>query len=486
MSFLDSLGIHPAITIFLLVIVGIIVLYISRRPAHRAIMSLSAVVHNAMRLSAHSVMKVESRLAERNREVLLTAGREAEERMIEREFERIDATVRRDLSEYPAMHRLLNEEITVIEEDYQASIEVPPEPPGWVKAVEAVAKIPSKGDPMVANILEDIHHSLVKANTNSIEAYRKASHKRHDRLRNMMPHWRKLLTVLTSVDKNVTSILSRSQTIDRHMKEYEDIVKGTDKALRMLSSSSLQHFFTSLAVMIIAAGIAMVNFQLIARPMSEMVGGTTSLFMGFQLNQIAAMIMILVEMTLGIFLMESLRITKLFPVVGALNDKLRIRIAWVLFVMLLSLATIEAGLGFTREILMEADQATGALLRGEEAGAIALESSVTWITTGSQMALGFILPFVLMFVAIPFETFIQSFRTVLGIVAVGSLRTLAWLLRFVGTLFKFLGKSLLHIYDLIIFLPLFIEHKVKNSPAEKPKKSENIMSDQKGSEYEAI
>ncbi len=461
MSFLDSLGLNPVVAVLLVAVVVIVVLYISRRPAHRAIISLSRVVHNAMRLSAQSVMSVESRLANRNREVLLAAGREAAERMIEREFERIDATVRRDLAEYPAMHRLLNEEITAIEEDYQASIEVPPEPPGWIKAVEAVAKIPSKGDPMVGNILEDIHHSLIKANTGAIEEYRKASHKRHDRLRSMMPHWRKVLTVLSSVDKNVTSILSRSQTIDRHMGVYENMVKGTDQAVRMLSSSSLQHFFTSLAVMVIAAGIAMVNFQLIARPMSEMVGGTTSLFLGFQLNQIAAMIMILVEITLGIFLMESLRITKLFPVVGALNDKLRIRIAWFLFVMLFSLASIEAGLGFTREILMEADQATGALLRGDAGGSVMMDSSITWITTGSQMALGFILPFVLMFVAIPFETFVQSFRTVLGIVGVGLLRAFAWLLRFIGTIFKFLGKSLLHIYDLIIFLPLFIEQKVK-------------------------
>lgn len=467
MPLFESLGLDSIVSVLLVLIGVIVTLYVSRQPAHRAIISLSRVVHNAMRLSANSILSVEKRLANRNREVLLAAGRETEERMIEREFERIDATVRRDISEYPAMNRLLSEKITLIEEDYQASIEAPPEPPGWIAAVEAVAKIPSKGEPMVGNILEAIHHSLIKANKLSTAEYRKASHKRHDSLRKMMPHWRSVLTVLSNVDKNVSSILSRSNAIDRHMEKYESIVQGSDKAIRMLSSSSLQHFFTSLAVMIIAAGIAMVNFQLIARPMSEMVGGTTSLFLGFQLNQIAAMIMILVEMTLGIFLMESLRITKLFPVVGALQDKLRVRIAWFLFIMLLSLATIEAGLGFTREILMQADQATGDLLRGDEAGAVALESSVSWITTGSQMALGFILPFVLMFVAIPFETFVQSLRTVLGIVAVGLLRTLAWSLRFIGTLFKFSGKSLLHVYDLIIFIPLFIEEKIKLLPIKK-------------------
>jgi len=467
MPFFESFGLDSIVSVLLVLIGVIFTLYISRRPAHRAIVSISQVIHNAMRLSANSILSIEKRLEYRNREVLLAAGREAEERMIEREFERINATVRRDISEYPAMNRLLSEKINLIEDDYQASIEVPPEPPGWIAAIEAVSNIPSKGDPMVANVLEDIHHSLNKANKISTNEYRKASHARHDCLRKMMPHWRNVLNVLTNVDKNVTSILSRSSTIDRHMEKYESIVKGTDKAIRMLSSSSLQHFFTSLAVMIIAAGIAMVNFQLIARPMSEMVGGTTSLFLGFQLNQIAAMIMILVEMTLGIFLMESLRITKLFPVVGALQDKIRVRIAWFLFIMLLSLAIIEAGLGFTREILMQADQATGALLRGEEIGVVGLENSVSWITTGSQMALGFILPFVLMFVAIPFETFVQSFRTVLGIVAVGLLRTSAWLLRFIGTVFKFSGKSLLHVYDLIIFIPLFIEEKVKLLPNKK-------------------
>lgn len=448
------------LSVLVLAVLFIVVLYLSRQPAHRAIMSLSRVMHNALRLSAKSIMYVESRLALRNREVLLAAGRETEERMIAREFERIDATVRKDLSEYPAMHRTLSEEITVIDEDYQASIEVPPEPPGWVKAVDAVAKIPSKGDPMVGNILEDIHHSLVKANTQAIEEYRKASHKRHMRLNKMMPHWRKVLNVLTKVDKSVNSILTRSMTIDRHMVEYEKMVQGTDSAVRMLSSSSLNQFFISLVVLIIAIGGAMVNFKLIARPMSEMVGGSSDLFLGFQVNQIVAMVIILVEMTLGILLMEAMRITRLFPVVGALNDKLRVRIAWALFTFLFSLACIEAGLAFMREILMEADQATSALLR-DEGSSLLSQGSVSWITTAAQMGLGFILPFVLMFVAIPFESFVHSLRTVLGIVSVGFLRALAWLCRFIGNIFKFFGNALIHIYDLIIFIPLFIEAKVK-------------------------
>ena len=93
-------------------------LYFARLPAQKYILAFSQVIHNAMRLAANSVKTAEQRLQARNREVLLEAGREATERMIEREFERIDATVRKDLADYPALHRQLSEEITAIDDDY--------------------------------------------------------------------------------------------------------------------------------------------------------------------------------------------------------------------------------------------------------------------------------------------------------------------------------------------------------------------------------
>ena len=315
------------------ILIGVVlVMYFARLPAHLAINSMSRVLYNAMRLSARAVMGAEATLNQRNREVLLEQGREAVERIIEREFDRVDGTVRRDLSGYPALHRQLSEEITTIDDDYKESTEVPPEPPAWVKAVDAVAKIPGK-DPMVASILEDIHISMVKANTQAIEAYRKSSHKRHEHLKNMMPHWRKVKSVLGQVDKNVTSLLARSLTIDRHMQEYEGIIAKSDRAVRTLSSSSLTQFFVSLLVLSIAIGGAFVNFNLIARPMAEMVGGT-SLIVGFSISSIAALVIILVELSMGLFLMETMRITRLFPVIGALNDKVRLRLAWVFFVIL--------------------------------------------------------------------------------------------------------------------------------------------------------
>lgn len=464
MSFFDIFMItdNPAVSGVIWFVILTIIFYIARTHAHRAIISISRVLHSAMRISAHSVMLAEKKLIERNTEVLLAQGREASERIVEREFERVDVTVRRDLAEYPALHRHLSEEITKIDEDYNESIDVPPAPPGWVKAVEAVAKIPStKGDPMVGNVLEDIHQSLIKANIKATEEYRKASHKRHQLLNSMMPHWRKVRQLLTQVDKNINSLLQRSTTIDRHMEEYEGIIRKSDRSVRMLSSSSMTQFFISAFVLAIAVGGAIINFQLIARPLSEMVGGS-SMLMGFQINKVAAMVIILVELAMGLFLMESLRITRLFPVIGALNDKVRIRMVWTFFSILLFLACVEAGLAFMREILMEEDAATRAILRGVEATSeISAGGQYLWITTAAQMGMGFVLPFALMFVAIPLETFVHSLRTVLGIISVGFLRALAWVLRLLGTISRFTGVAVVNIYDLVIFAPLWIERMVK-------------------------
>jgi hypothetical protein len=119
------------------------------------------------------------------------------------------------------------------------------------------------------------------------------------------------------------------------------------------------------------------------------------------------------------------------------------------------LASVEAGLAYMREILMQDELATAALLRG---GAATAQSPFMWITTAAQMGMGFTLPFALVFVAIPLETFVQSLRTVLGLVGIGALRLTRLVLRLLGSAFTHAGTALVRIYDIPIFMPLFIEH----------------------------
>ena len=454
MSFQNLLAItpYPVISALIWAVLAIAVLYLARTSAHKIIVTLCRALHDVLRLAAQSFARVEERLVTRNREVLLAAGQEAKERIIEREFERVGDSVHKDLAGYPALQRALSEAITRIEEDHRQAVDVPPDPPGWVRAVDAVAKLNPK-DGAVSDVLGDIHKSLVKAQSKAINEYRATSRERHELLRRMMPQWRSIQQTLNHANKVVESLLSRSRSIDRHMQEYEDIARGTDRALHVLSSSSLVQFFVSALVLGVAIGGAAINFSLIARPMAEMVGGTN--FIGeFRTADIAALVIIMVEVSMGLFLMESLRITRLFPVIGALPDRMRVRMLWVTFTILTLLASVEAGLAYMREVLMQDELATTALLRG---GAAVIENDYAWITTAAQMGMGFTLPFALVFVAIPLETFVHSLRTVLGLVAIGLLRALRLTLRLFGQLALHAGNALTRVYDIPIFMPLWVE-----------------------------
>ena len=458
MSFMLGITPWPVVSALLWIILTVAALYLVRGTAHKTIQIAAQGLHRSFRIGSKAVSQSAKRLGERNRDVLLAAGREAKERIIEREFNRINETVRKDLANYSALHRSLSESIGRIEKDHQEAIDVPPDPPGWVKAVQAVAAMDSKDAGVhVGNILSDIHKSLIKAHKEAMAAYHVASAKRHHLLRHMRPDWRQIQQTLAAVGKNVDSLLSRSVTIDRLMQEYEDIVAGKDRAMSVLSSSSLVNFFVSAFVLVIAIGGAIVNFSLIARPMAEMVGGTNFIG-GFRMADIAALVIILVEISMGLFLMESLRITRLFPVISALPDKTRERMVYITFSILFLLASVEAGLAYMREVLLHDELATSAILRGD-IGATAT-GEYMWITTAAQMGMGFILPFALTFVAIPLETFVHSLRTVIGLAAISLLRTLALTLRLLGNIFLYLGTLLRQIYDLPLFVPLWLEERV--------------------------
>jgi len=194
--------------------------------------------------------------------------------------------------------------------------------------------------------------------------------------------------------------------------------------------------------------------------MAEMVGGT-SLVGGFKTADIAALVIILVEISMGLFLMESLRITRLFPVIGALPDKTRVRMIWITFTMLFLLASVEAGLAFMREVLLHDELATSALLRGD--GGAAIGNEYMWITTAAQMGMGFILPFALTFVAIPLETFVHSLRTIIGLIAMGLMQVTSLLLRLLGSGFRYLSVVVAQVYDLPLFIPLWWAARERNS-----------------------
>ena len=453
---------QPALSLIVWVSVLIVVMYVARQPVHQMILSLVRSIRSALRLMAKSVMLAEKQLRNRNREVLLAQGQEHAERSIEREFQRVEALVNRDLSGYPSLQRDLKEQITRIDEDYTQSGEVPPKPPEWLKAIEAVAEIPDNGSSVVGKILSDIHNTLKKSLQKSIQEYRRANRERHTLLKKMMPYWRSLTNSLNSVEKKITGLEQRAAIIDTQMQSYESIRQQSDFSERLLSSSSMTQFFISGLALCLAIVGMYVNFQLVALPMEEMVGASSYLgSSSIRASDVAALFIISIEVILGLFLMESVGVTRLFPIINLLDDNKRKAIFWIMLTFLFIFAGIEASLAYMRDMLAADREALSQILSGADVA----EPALRWIPSVGQMVMGFTLPFVLAFVAIPLESFIYSFRTVSGLFGVWLLHMFVVFIRFAGNVIYGIGRFFINIYDLIIFIPLKLESVFKKRPA---------------------
>ncbi len=444
----------PLLSAFFWITVSVFFLYLARTPAHRSIDSLSRVIHNGLRLLARSTRIAAAGVHARNKEVLFNLGREWTERIIIREFQRVDGVIKRDLSSYPMLQRDMSDQIARMDEDYIKSAELPPPVPTWVDAITALGKISSK-DASVAAILEQIHKTINSQHKGVLDEYRRVSSDRHAILHKMMPLWRRLAETLEQASQRFTGLNERAEVIDRHMQTYQEIEDRSEKADRMLTSSAATQFFIAGFVLLIAAGGAVINFNLIALPMSEMVGGG-SYIGAFKTSDVAALVIILVELAMGLYLMESLRITRLFPIIGQMDDRTRRRMVWITFTILFVMAGVEASLAFMRDRLAADIQA----LRQSLADVEVVAAANSWIPTVGQMVMGFILPFALAFVAIPLESFVHAARTVLGSVLAALLNGLAFAFRLVGNVARYGGEFGVNLYDLAIFPSLWIERLV--------------------------
>jgi hypothetical protein len=453
---------RPALSFIVLFVIAMPFLYVARDPVPVMIHKLARAIVNPMRLVSRWLSESAKKMRVRNREVLFAHGTKEVRLSIEREFERVTTLVQRDLEGYPVLQRKLMDEITKIEEDYKESGEVPPPPPEWVKAVEGFAKIKNNGDGVVERILADIRDSIDDVYKKIVAQYRGAYQERHHILKRFLPFWRSANQTLLRVERNITGLNDSAEKIDSNVIKLEGIFATRNNSERALTSSASTQFFISGLVMLIAVGGAYVNFKLIALPMSAMVGGGDYITANLQAAEVAALVIILFEALMGLFLMETLRFTSLFPL-AKLTEKMRRNLMWVSLTILTVLAGVEVALAVMRDVIIAADVA---LKQSLGSGEVASASQAGWvlrIPAFGQMILGFTLPFALAFVAIPLEYFVNAGRIVLGALFVQLLRGSAFVLRLIANLVRESGKLLIGFYDILIFLPLAIERWVAQS-----------------------
>jgi hypothetical protein len=442
----------PLFSVFLWIVLLLSAMYFARKPFQRCMTALGQVVYAALRLASVSVRQAENQLRLRNREVLICAGLEMAERRVEREFDRLGAAFQKDLAAYPQLQRRLSAEIQKMEEDYAKCAEIPQSLPDWVKVIDAIAHIKPSGDRMVVNMLEEIHRTLDEQHHAAVERHRKDVTARHGILSRMVPVWRGLEKNLSRLHNAIAGLNHRSKNIDRYMDTYEKLRRQDSAACRQLTSSAWTQFFISALVLAVAAIGAVVNFNLVALPISESFGGAG--YIGaYKTSDVIGMFAVCLEIVAGFFLMDAIRITRLFPIIASLEDQKRRVLQWGLLAFLIAMAGFESFLAFRRGHIAADWQILSQSLAGVETAA----DSASGISIIGLMVMGFCFPFILTFVAIPFESFLASGRTLLGVAGTGALRALAFGLRLTGNLIQHATCLLVNLYDLIIFPCLWIE-----------------------------
>jgi hypothetical protein len=445
---------NPALSVFALSLLAMLFLYAARKPMHGIIHSTCALVSHSTRFVSRWLFLAAEHMRLRNQSVLLAHGQEGEAVLIDREFERVGAIIRKDMSEFPVLQRKMLEEATRMEEDYRKCGTIPPPPPEWVAALESVAQIKSGGD-IPRTLLEDIHKSIQKIHDKTIAEFRRSYEERHKILKAIQPSWRTVEKLIGEMDKKMVTLQTNAKHIDGHMGTFEGIRAKESKAEHALTTSAFVQLAISSLVMVIAVGGAFINYKLIALPMSEMVGASDYLTNTMKTSDVAALVIILMEASMGLFLLESLRITQLFPRIASMDDRMRRRLMITSLVFLTILAAIESSLALMRDMLI-ADKTS--LMRDLASIApVASDGVLTSIPMIGQMVMGFVLPFALAFVAIPFENMVHSMRTVIGVCLVQGMRGLGVILRFSGLLFKRLANVFELAYDITIVVPLMVE-----------------------------
>ncbi|GAA5524119.1 hypothetical protein Maes01_00673 [Microbulbifer aestuariivivens] len=438
-------GLFDSLPLWLWFLLALLALFAARGPVHNSVAALARLIHQLLRLAASAVTSAEKRLQRRNSEVLLAREREALEWQIDRQFTRVEATVKRELSRYSALHRRLTEQLSAVDEDYIRSAELPPEPTNWSKAIKAVADIPAKEDPVVGDVLEIIHSSMRKAESKALEAYRESTRERHLLLKRMMPGWRRILSALGQVNRNVESVIQRSQVLDTHMQRYEALLQEGEGESHRLTISAMAQFLLSSLMLGVAVAAALLNVSLIGPSLQVVLGSGSA---DFPLAPVAAVVLVALQVAVGLLMLESQRITHLFPAVGALADGVRTRLLWILLALLGLLGLLGAVLA----------SGVGGL-SGVDAGGSETAAVASGWAAAIRAGLALLLPMALTFTAIPLQSFLASLRAVAGVCGVFVLRLFALALRVLGALVSRVGVLLVRLYDIVIFLPLWLEAK---------------------------
>ncbi len=416
---------HPALLWTLVGVLLMLLGYLARVHAHRLIERAARGGQRWLRLAGRGCAALSQRIDTRNREVMLALQFEITRRQLEREFHRVAAAVEQDMTKFQHLERAITEHITVLAEDFERSTQVPPAAPGWIGAVDAIAKLQAENNPeAVARVLSDIHTSVQDQQRETMREYRWAVNARHKILADLRPLWRRAANLVESVGRDSRDLLARAHRIDTLMAAFRELCAHRADAR---IESFLARWVVALLLTGAAVGLAIVNAALLTEPLAQVLGAASAAPPAW-----VAAAYTLALVAVALLLSEATQVTRLLPLIGGLPRNTRIMLTAMATVLLLALAAGES-----------------LLLTEVEALAGLSESAANWSLAG----LGFLLPLMLALLSPALESLLATSRPVLAALTAQLLGFSAVLLRLGAGLWLELGRLLHHLFDLAIIVP---------------------------------
>jgi len=443
----------PLLSLLAVYLIVAFVLWMARAQVERLLRALLVGAANLLRLAMRWLQLQAGALSARADELAVEYFLSELETKAQREYEKIEAIVHRDLAKYPELNQLVADKADDFDRLYRAAQEpVLPKRPDYAELARAIGADEGASG-------RRLHRVFKRSFAKHLRAAKKEARRRVRRLGKLRRPVRKMQKALHRAASAFEKLNAAVARIDDLMSKLVAYQQDRELALRAANHSVLTRFFVGLFFLVLTIGGSIVNFMLIQRPMAEMVGG--GLIGGFSVSQFAALVIVSVELAAGVIFMEAWGLSHLLPFFQSLEPERRRMVMLLSGGLLVAMAGVEAGLAILREHLIAQDALVRAELAGggELAGEVA-EQLFSSLPVAVQATMGFVLPLILAFAAIPLDILFHTGR----IVAQRVLAVLCWLcagvLRIGAHLMRFFARTLHSFYELLIFPILFLERVV--------------------------
>lgn len=414
-------------------LLGIVLLYLARRPAHTFLHVLSRTQARWLRTAARALDRVRENTQTVQQLLHEANARDLAERRVERTLRQFAHAIERDLQAFPQMQRRLMDMIEQIDRDYHDSVDTPPLPPQWLDAIDGVASSQAAGDPAVAGILDAMHGTLTRASHDALDEFRFVSRKRHGLLRRMLPQWRRAVRVLSLLDDNVDQLKRRANSIDAQIERYGRLSHEPPTMTLGVQARYWMRCLFAAAMLTLTGVLAVTEHTLLVAPLTTLLPPDSTAF-AVPIATAEAWVVIGAQLVAGLLLLDLNRVTRVLPMLGLQSARVRAQLSTLLVVLWLAMVV------FTGSFM----------LLGTSSNAITGRSF-------TEIGLMVLLALLLMPSGLALDILLGAGRSVVLSLAGSGMAVVALLFRALAWSARLGGRLLIAGYDVLIFLPLAVE-----------------------------